>query len=314
MEDLEAYQDKFSESGKRILEFALTNARKRQQHFISPEHILYALIIEESELFESTMKRNSIDSETVRLAIEKRLENSPIHNGFGFRIAPDTTEIFKFSMDRARSQGRRIIDSEDIISVFLTVKKDLFDDILQNSESLNELFKRNRINPNFLRNPQSPKSQEQIKFEAKQLEGWQQFHEEQKKFLSKFSLEELVKNNRFLLNLTALGRVGDSGGGGGIIGDEIRYTQHSSLSFSYKLENEVGFKQDEIIASLKKDVENCLKQNLLKITKSDFSSSSSFLVEYEGESLTGQIKIAVKITRDYYQLSVNQNEMSIRKK
>lgn len=135
MQDLEAYLDKFSDSGKRILESSLNESRKRQQNFISPEHILYALIIEETELFESEMGRISLNPTEIRSAVEKILENSRRHIGQGFRIAPDSTEIFKFSMDRARSQGRRLIDAEDIILTFLTVKKDFFDDIWQNFES-----------------------------------------------------------------------------------------------------------------------------------------------------------------------------------
>lgn len=43
MTDLEAYKDKFSDSGKRILEVALSESRRRDQNFVSIEHILHAL-------------------------------------------------------------------------------------------------------------------------------------------------------------------------------------------------------------------------------------------------------------------------------
>ncbi len=61
MENLEPYLDKFSESGRRILESALNETRRRDQHFISPEHILYALMGEETDLFNATMNKLSID-------------------------------------------------------------------------------------------------------------------------------------------------------------------------------------------------------------------------------------------------------------
>jgi ATP-dependent Clp protease ATP-binding subunit ClpA len=51
MTDLDAYKDKFSESGKRILDGALQESRRRDQNFISVEHILNALAEEETELF-----------------------------------------------------------------------------------------------------------------------------------------------------------------------------------------------------------------------------------------------------------------------
>ncbi len=284
MDDLDAYQDKFSESGKRILEFALNDTQNRQQHFILPEHLLFALIIKENDLFNSTMKSLSMESETVRLAVEKRLKYSPQHIGHGFRISPDATEIFKFSMDRVRSQGRRVIEAEDIIAVFTTVKKDLLDDILQNPESPIKVFKRNQFNPNYLQIPQQPKSPYQIEFEAKQLESWRKFHNEQNKFLSQISLEDIVKKNEVLLGLTTLGGGGGSGGGGGIIGDEINYSRNSSLSFAYKLENDKDFNQAKIITTLKNDIENCLKQNHLKITKLDYSSpSSQYLRQLRGK-------------------------------
>src|SRR5687767_2452084 len=109
----ESYSDKFSESGRRILEGALDEARRREQYYVSPEHILYVLITEETDLFDATVHNFSINPKEIRLNIEKRLENSRRHTGKGFRIAPETTEIFKYSMDKARSEGRRTIEASD---------------------------------------------------------------------------------------------------------------------------------------------------------------------------------------------------------
>lgn len=312
MKDLTAYQDKFSEKGKQILESALGESRRRNQHFIAPEHLLSALINNDYDLFDSTMKSLSIDSKKVISAVEKRLENSLTHEGFGFRISPDTTEIFKLSMDRARSQGRQVIDSEDIISVFLTVKKDLFDDILQNPENPFEFFKRNQRDATQSQFMQKLNLANQDYLEAKQKE-WLAFHEEQKKFLSNISWEAVIKNNKLISDLTALGGGGGSGdGGGGAFGDNIRYNQHSSTSYFYQV-NDIDDKQLEaIISSLKIDVENCLMQNQFKITKTQ-SFALDFTFEYEKENLTGKIKISGEITPHYFQLSVNNSETSIRK-
>ena len=56
MADIDAYKDKFSESGRRILETALNESKKRDQHYVSIEHILHAIANEESELFNATMR------------------------------------------------------------------------------------------------------------------------------------------------------------------------------------------------------------------------------------------------------------------
>ena len=114
MADLEAYRDKFGESGQRVLENALGESKRRDQNYIAVEHIIHALAREESELFNSTIRSLAIDPETVRRSIDKRLDNARQHVGKGFRIAPDTTDLFKRAMERARSRGRKTIEATDI--------------------------------------------------------------------------------------------------------------------------------------------------------------------------------------------------------
>ncbi|MEO6391346.1 MAG: Clp protease N-terminal domain-containing protein, partial [Pyrinomonadaceae bacterium] len=103
MTDLGAYKDKFSDSGKRILEHAMNESRRRDQNYVSVEHILEALASEEPDLFDSTMKDLLVDPTMVKVALEQRLDGVPQHLGKGFKIAPETTDIFKRSMDRARA-------------------------------------------------------------------------------------------------------------------------------------------------------------------------------------------------------------------
>src|SRR3989440_12430294 len=120
MADLEAYKDKFSESGQRILHNALNESRRRDQNYISVEHIVSALSKEEPDLFNSTMRSLALDPVNVALAIEHRLDNARQHVGKGVRIAPDTTDLFKRAMERARSRGRKTIESTDIFDVLST--------------------------------------------------------------------------------------------------------------------------------------------------------------------------------------------------
>ncbi|MDQ3711597.1 MAG: ATP-dependent Clp protease ATP-binding subunit [Acidobacteriota bacterium] len=132
MADIDAYKDKFSESGQRVLEVALDESRKRDQNYVSTEHILHALANEEAELFNQTMRDLEVDPRSVKLLIEKRLDGSRQHTGKGFRIAPETTDLFKRSMDRARSQGRRVIEGSDIFYVLSNDERSLLNDVLQN--------------------------------------------------------------------------------------------------------------------------------------------------------------------------------------
>ena len=132
MADIDAYKDKFSESGQRVLEVALDESRKRDQNYVATEHILHALANEEADLFNATMRDLAVDPRSVKLLIEKRLEAGRQHVGKGFRIAPETTELFKKAMDRARSQGRRVIEASDIFYVLSNDERSLLNDVLQN--------------------------------------------------------------------------------------------------------------------------------------------------------------------------------------
>jgi ATP-dependent Clp protease ATP-binding subunit ClpA len=117
MVDLGAYRDKFGDSGQRVLENALGESRRRDQNYITVEHIINALAKEEPDLFNSTIRSLAIDPAVVTQAIDKRLDNARQHIGKGFRIAPDTTDLFKRAMERARSRGRKTIESTDLFDV-----------------------------------------------------------------------------------------------------------------------------------------------------------------------------------------------------
>ncbi len=131
MVDLGSYKDKFGDSGQRILDHALNESRLRAQNFVAVEHILEALMHEEPDMFNSTMRELSLDPIVVKIAIDKRLDTSrEQHVGKGIRISPDTTELFKRAMERARAQGRKVIEATDIFSA-LTNYDSLFVEVLK---------------------------------------------------------------------------------------------------------------------------------------------------------------------------------------
>ena len=132
MADIDAYKDRFSDSGQRVLENAMDESKRRDQNYVTIGHILNALTNEEADLFNETMRDLSIDPRTVKMLIEQRVENGRQHTGKGFRIAPETTDLFKKAMDRARSQGRRVIDSSDIFYVLSNDERSLLNDVLRN--------------------------------------------------------------------------------------------------------------------------------------------------------------------------------------
>ena len=132
MADIDAYKDKFSESGRRVFDSALDESKKRDQNYIAIEHVLHAVANEEHELFTATMRDLAVDPRSVKLLIEKRMASGRQHTGKGYRIATEATELFKRAMDRARSQGRRVIDGSDIFYVLSNDERSILNEVLQN--------------------------------------------------------------------------------------------------------------------------------------------------------------------------------------
>src|SRR5438270_4584258 len=72
----------------------------------------------------------AIDPAIVTSTIDKRLDTARQHVGKGFRIAPDTTDLFKRAMERARAHGRKTIEATDIFEA-LAKYDSLFVDVMR---------------------------------------------------------------------------------------------------------------------------------------------------------------------------------------
>src|SRR5258706_65492 len=72
MADLEAYKDKFGESGQRVLQNAMNESKRRDQNYVAVEHIISGLSKEEPDLFNTTMRNLALDPLTVARTIFRR--------------------------------------------------------------------------------------------------------------------------------------------------------------------------------------------------------------------------------------------------
>ncbi len=115
MVDLGTYKDRFGETGQKIFEEAMGESKRRDQNYLAVEHILHAFVTEEAEMFDATMRDLALDPTAVRAQIEHRLDNTRFqHVGKGLRIAPETIDLFKRAMERARAQQRKTIEATDL--------------------------------------------------------------------------------------------------------------------------------------------------------------------------------------------------------
>ena len=133
MIDLGSYKDRFADSGQRVFEHAVQESKRRDQNYIAVEHILNALACEEADLFNSAMRDMALDPRSVKVSIEKRLENARFQNTTkGVRIAPETIDLFKKAMERARAQGRKTIESTDLFMALSQDEKSILIGVLRN--------------------------------------------------------------------------------------------------------------------------------------------------------------------------------------
>jgi ATP-dependent Clp protease ATP-binding subunit ClpC len=114
MIDLGPFQDKFSESGRRVMGRAIEESRHRDHNIIAAEHILAALIEVERSLFNEVMQSLNIDPHAVIRALNEQLSVARQFTGRGMRLDPSCRTVLKLALDRARSMGRNEIDSSDL--------------------------------------------------------------------------------------------------------------------------------------------------------------------------------------------------------
>jgi ATP-dependent Clp protease ATP-binding subunit ClpA len=77
MSNLEIYNQRFTESGRRVFVRALNGVRSRGQNYVVVEHFIEALCAEEARLFRLLAGLLKIDLDQVQTMMAKRLENFP---------------------------------------------------------------------------------------------------------------------------------------------------------------------------------------------------------------------------------------------
>jgi ATP-dependent Clp protease ATP-binding subunit ClpA len=133
MTKLEIYRDRFAESGWEVFERALEEARRRGQNMVGVEHVLYALAQSRMELFSSmlgTLSNNSDAPAMLMELIEERVKNAPRYTGQGVRLAAETIELFKRTLDLVRSNVRRRIEATDLFIKMMMEEKSLLRELL----------------------------------------------------------------------------------------------------------------------------------------------------------------------------------------
>jgi ATP-dependent Clp protease ATP-binding subunit ClpA len=128
VDTLETYRHRFAESGWEIFERAIEEARRREQNYLGVEHIIYALAETKAELFSSLLRSLSDNPDALKMLmelIEESVRNAPRYEGQGVRLAAETIDLFKYTLDLVRSNVRRRIEATDLFIALLMQEKSL---------------------------------------------------------------------------------------------------------------------------------------------------------------------------------------------
>ncbi|HEY6189312.1 MAG TPA: KOW motif-containing protein [Pyrinomonadaceae bacterium] len=134
MSELESYVRKFTERGWRVFDHAVREARRRDQNYVSVEHIIEALAFEEADLFNALMRDLAADPRAVRALIDKSLENCPRREGPSVHVAPETIELLKRAFRRARFNQRPRITATDIFIALSQDERNAFYELLKDTQ------------------------------------------------------------------------------------------------------------------------------------------------------------------------------------
>ncbi|HEX8492954.1 MAG TPA: KOW motif-containing protein [Pyrinomonadaceae bacterium] len=148
MATLETYRGRFAESGWRIFERAISEARGREQNLVGVEHVIYALAQEKADLFNSLLRSIADSSqafEKLLELIEQRLEAAPKHEGAGIRLATETIALFKRTLNLVRFNRRKLIEATDLFIVLLMDEESLLRELVR------KLLADSRVEPKDVR-------------------------------------------------------------------------------------------------------------------------------------------------------------------
>jgi ATP-dependent Clp protease ATP-binding subunit ClpA len=116
VEDFDIPQNRLAESGERVVDRAIDEARRRDHVLLTNEHICLAFAQVEWDLFGQIMQDLSLNPHEILQAIEEHLRMVPGFGGRDLRVAPATKLLFKLALLHASRSGRHAIEAVDLFS------------------------------------------------------------------------------------------------------------------------------------------------------------------------------------------------------
>jgi ATP-dependent Clp protease ATP-binding subunit ClpA len=113
------------------MERAVKESRRRQQNYVSLEHLVHALGAAEADLFDAFLLDLGVDAREPRALVKKRLASGLQHRGAGVRVAPEVNSYLKAARRRALSFKRDGIESGDLLVALAQDKRGFLVELLR---------------------------------------------------------------------------------------------------------------------------------------------------------------------------------------
>ena len=116
MEDFDIAPNKIGESGQRLAERAVEEARRREHAVVGNEHLLVAFAQSEWDLFAQVMRDFDLNPHAILHAAETELARQPRIDTRDLRVSPASKLVFKLAHHHATRAGRQALESTDLFA------------------------------------------------------------------------------------------------------------------------------------------------------------------------------------------------------
>ncbi len=116
MEDFDIAPNKIGESGQRLAERAVEEARRREHAVVGNEHLLVAFAQSEWDLFAQVMRDFDLNPHAIQHAAETELARQPRIDTRDLRVSPASKLVFKLAHHHATRAGRQALESTDLFA------------------------------------------------------------------------------------------------------------------------------------------------------------------------------------------------------
>ena len=114
--DFDIPQSRLAESAERVVERAIEDARRREHHVLTNEHVCHAFAQVEWDTFCHLMRGVQLNPHEILHALDEHMQALPRGGGQDLKIAQSTKLLFKLAMLHSSRAGRHTVEATDLFT------------------------------------------------------------------------------------------------------------------------------------------------------------------------------------------------------